>query len=92
MQAAQRLRKSLGLFRVAVHTRDYILSVMLKGKITAVEELSALRSGADAAAALAATGSVTGQPPRRSTPWDLWLKRSFAAMGPQQNMLNSTWI
>ena len=45
MRAAERLRERLGLFRVAVHTRDYILSIMMKGKITAAEELSALQQG-----------------------------------------------
>ncbi len=68
IQAAERLRERLGLFRVAVHTRDYILSVMLKGKITAGEELSALQGGTDAAAALAATGSVAGEPPIEVNP------------------------
>ena len=83
MQAAERLRERLGLFRVAVHTRDYILSVMLRGKITAREELFALQSGVEAAAALAATGLVTGEPPREINPWGLRLKRNFAAMVPQ---------
>jgi ADP-dependent phosphofructokinase/glucokinase len=77
MQAAQRLRERLGLFRVAVHTRDYILSVMLKGKITATDELSALQSGADAAAALAATGFVTGEPPEEVNPVGLEAKEEF---------------
>ena len=81
MQAAERLRENLGLFRVAVHTRDYILSVMLKGKITAVEELSALQSGADGAAALAATGFVTGQPPEEINPVGLKAKEEFCSNG-----------
>jgi ADP-dependent phosphofructokinase/glucokinase len=81
MQAAERLRESLGLFRVAVHTRDYILSVMLKGKITAVEELSALQSGADGAAALAATGFVTGKPPEEVNPVGLKAKEEFCSNG-----------
>ena len=81
MQAAERLRERLGLFRVAVHTRDYILSVMLKGKITAVEELSALQSGADAAAALAATGYVTGEPPEEVNSVGLEAKEEFCRNG-----------
>ncbi len=64
MQAAKRLRKRLGLFRVAVHTRDYILSAILEEKINATDELSALQNGVDAAAALAATGSAKGEPPQ----------------------------
>ncbi|MFA6373116.1 MAG: ADP-dependent glucokinase/phosphofructokinase [Methanothrix sp.] len=81
MQAARRLRESLGLFRVAVHTRSYILSVMLPGKITAVEELSALQSGADAAAALAATGFVTGEPPKEVNSVGLEAKEEFCRNG-----------
>ena len=81
MQAANRLRKSLGLFRVAVHTRDYILSVMLVGRITAVEELSALQSGVGAAAALAATGYVTGEPPEVENLVGLEAKEEFCRNG-----------
>lgn len=62
LEAAERLRRSLGLQRVAVHTRDYILSVMLD-LIPAEEEAKALTCGADAAAALASTGSLEGNPP-----------------------------
>ena len=81
MQAAERLREKLGLFRVAVHTRDYILSVMLPGKITAKEELSALQSGVDAAAALAATGYVTGEPPEVENLVGLEAKEEFCRNG-----------
>jgi ADP-dependent phosphofructokinase/glucokinase len=81
MQAANRLRKRLGLFRVAVHTRDYILSVMLPGKITAIEELSALQSGTKAAAALAATGFLTGEPPGEVNPAGLEAKEEFCRNG-----------
>ena len=81
MQAAERLRKSLGLFRVAVHTRDYILSVMLRGKITAEEELSALQQRTDAAAALAATGFVTGEPPEEVNSVGLEAKEEFCRNG-----------
>jgi ADP-dependent phosphofructokinase/glucokinase len=76
-QAAGRLRERLGIFRVAVHTREYIISTMLKGKITATEELSALQSGADAAAALAATGSLTGEAPREVNPAGLKARDEF---------------
>ncbi|MBN1235244.1 MAG: hypothetical protein JW999_04240 [Methanotrichaceae archaeon] len=81
MQAAQRLQERLGLFRVAVHTRDYILSVMLEGKITAVEELSALQQGTDAAAALAATGSITGDLPEEVNYVGLEAKEQFCCNG-----------
>jgi len=81
MREAQSLRRSLGLFRVAVHTRDYILSIMLPGKITALEELSALQSGADAAAALAATGLVSGEPPQEVNPAGLEAKEEFCRNG-----------
>ena len=81
MQAAEHLRESLGLFRVAVHTRDYILSVMLPERITAKEELSALQSGVDAAAALAATGYVTGEPPQVENLVGLGDKEEFCRNG-----------
>ena len=81
MQAAEHLRESLGLFRVAVHTRDYILSVMLPERITAKEELSALQSGVDAAAALAATGYVTGEPPQVENLVGLEDKEEFCRNG-----------
>jgi ADP-dependent phosphofructokinase/glucokinase len=81
MRTAQRLRESLGLFRVAVHTRDYILSVMLQGKITPEEELSALQSGTDAAATLAATGSATGLPPEEVNSVGLEDKEEFCRNG-----------
>lgn len=64
MQAAESLQDRLGIFRVAVHTRDYILSVMRKGRMSAKSELLALESGVNAAAALAATGSLKGTPPQ----------------------------
>jgi ADP-dependent phosphofructokinase/glucokinase len=53
----------MGIFRIAVHTRDYILSMMRKGRIDAKKELSALEMGVKAASALAATGSLKGAPP-----------------------------
>jgi ADP-dependent phosphofructokinase/glucokinase len=81
MRAAQSLRKKLGLFRVAVHTRDYILSVMLPGKITAKDEISALQSGADAAAALASTGYVTGKLPDVVNPVGLEANEEFCRNG-----------
>jgi ADP-dependent phosphofructokinase/glucokinase len=81
MQAAERLRERLGLFRVAVHTRDYILSVMLRGMITAREELFALQGGVEAAAALAATGSATGEPPGETNPVGLKAKEEFCRKG-----------
>ena len=81
MRAVKRLRKRLGLFRVAVHTRDYILSVILEEKITAREELSALQSGVDAAAALAATGSVNGEPPLEDNSAGLEARMAFCHNG-----------
>ena len=63
--AADRLQDKTGIFRVAIHTGDYILSVMQEGRISAQDELSALQSGADAAASLAACGSVRAAPPEQ---------------------------
>ncbi len=67
LEAAKRLRRSLDLPRVAVHTRDYILSIMLD-IVPALEEANALTRGADVAAALASTGSVEGEPPVEVNP------------------------
>ncbi len=83
VQAAQELRERLGLFRVAVHTRDYILSVILDAKITAEEEITALQSGADAAAALAATGYVAGEPPEEVNSAGLLAREEFCRSGAE---------
>lgn len=77
MQAAKRLRNSLALPRVAVHTRDYILSLMMKGLMNPEDELRALTRGTDAAAALAATGSMTSQPPEVVNPIGLEAREEF---------------
>ena len=83
MQKAAGLREHLGIFRVSVHTRDYILSIMEEGKITAKEELLSLQKGADAAAALAATGSAKGMPPDEINPRGLEAKREFCRQGAE---------
>ena len=62
LREAEGLRRRQGLFRVAVHTRDCILSVMKAGRITPSQELAALQCGTNAAASLAATGSAAGNP------------------------------
>ena len=67
MMAAERLRNDFGFARVAVHTKDYILSVM-KLPISPKDELKALIRGADAAASLAASGSINGTPPTEVNP------------------------
>ena len=61
MQGAKLMQKHLGIFRVAVHTRDFILSIMDNGRIAAEDEMSALESGVNAASELAATGSLKGK-------------------------------
>lgn len=81
VQKAARLREDLGIFRVAVHTRDYILSIMEEGRITAREELLSLQKGADAAAALAATGSVAGEPPEEVNSEGLLAREEFCRSG-----------
>ena len=81
VQKAAGLREHLGIFRVSVHTRDYILSIMEEGKITAKEELLSLQKGADAAAALAATGSAKGMPPVEVNPRGLEAQREFCQKG-----------
>ena len=81
MQKAAGLREHLGIFRASVHTRDYILSIMEEGKLTAREELLSLQKGADAAAALAATGSAKGMPPDEINPKGLEAQREFLQQG-----------
>ena len=83
VQKAAGLREHLGIFRVSVHTRDYILSIMEEGKITAKEELLSLQKGADAAAALAATGSAKGMPPNEVNPRGLEAQREFCRLGAE---------
>ncbi|MDD5257133.1 MAG: ADP-dependent glucokinase/phosphofructokinase [Methanothrix soehngenii] len=83
MQKAAGLREHLGIFRISVHTRDYILSIMEEGKITAKDELLSLQKGADAAAALAATGSAKGMPPVEVNPRGLEAKREFCRQGAE---------
>lgn len=80
LAAAERLRRSLGLKRVAVHTRDYILSVMLD-QISAEEEARALTCGADAAATLASTGSLEGMLPEGVSPGGLIARDEFIDEG-----------
>lgn len=83
VQKAAGLREHLGIFRVSVHTRDYILSIMEEGKITAKDELLSLQKGADAAAALAATGSAKGMPPVEVNPRGLEAQREFCRLGAE---------
>jgi ADP-dependent phosphofructokinase/glucokinase len=80
MEAVMHLRDELGLSRVAVHTRDYIMSVM-KGLIAPEDEVRALRCGADAAAALAASGSIEGQLPKEVNPAGLKAREEFILAG-----------
>ena len=83
VQKAARLREDLGIFRVSVHTRDYILSIMEVGRLTANEELLSLQRGADAAAALAATGSAKGMPPDEINPRGLEAQEEFCRQGAE---------
>ena len=80
MEAAQKLRDDLGICRVCVHTRDYILSVILD-LIPAEREVRSLMRGTDAAAALAATGSAMGQPPAEVNPAGLQARDEFCRQG-----------
>ena len=65
-----------------MHTRDYIISVM-KGLIPPEREVDALTRGADAAAALAATGSITGLPPTEVNPTGLDARNEFLLDGAE---------
>lgn len=61
--AAELLQDKTGIFRVSVHTREYIISTMRDGLLSARDEILALQSGVDAAASLAACGSIRESPP-----------------------------
>ena len=69
---------------MAVHTSDYIISVM-RGLIPPEKEVEALTRGADAAAALAATGSITGMPPDEVNPAGLDARDEFLRIGAVPN-------
>lgn len=80
MEAVQQIRERLDLSRVAVHTRDYIISDMV-ALIPPEKEIAALTKGADAAAALAATGTITGPPPEQMNPMGLKARDEFLQNG-----------
>jgi ADP-dependent phosphofructokinase/glucokinase len=80
MEAVQKLRERLELSRVAVHTRDYIISVMTD-LISPEKEIAALTKGANVAAALAATGTITGLPPEQMNPVGLKVRGEFLQDG-----------
>ena len=61
--AAELLQDKTGITRVSVHTRKYIISTMRDGLLSARDEILALQSGVDAAASLAACGSIREAPP-----------------------------
>ena len=61
--AAELLQDKTGITRVSVHTREYIISTMRDGLLSAQDEILALQSGVDAAASLAAFGSMRAAPP-----------------------------
>lgn len=80
IEAVQQLKEHLELSRVAVHTRDYIISVMTD-RIPPDKEVAALTKGADCAAALAATGTIAGSPPEQINPVGLKARDEFLQDG-----------
>jgi ADP-dependent phosphofructokinase/glucokinase len=62
MEAARGLRSHLGVSRVCVHTREYVVSAV-RGLIGPEDEISAIEQGVGMAATLAATGSISGERP-----------------------------
>lgn len=80
MEAALRLRANLGVRRIGIHTRDYILSAM-KGPIEPEAEIKALTRGADAAASVASTGSVMSPPPKEVNACGLVARDEFCQEG-----------
>jgi ADP-dependent phosphofructokinase/glucokinase len=80
MAAAERLRDRLEISRVAVHTGDYILSVT-REFIPAEKEVAALAKGAEAAAAVAATGRIGGAVAAQVNPEGQAAAREFCKEG-----------
>lgn len=62
LEAARRLRSHLGISRICVHTREYVVSAV-RDLIGPKEEIAALERGVGVAATLAATGSIFGERP-----------------------------
>jgi ADP-dependent phosphofructokinase/glucokinase len=62
LEAARRLRSHLGISRICVHTREYVVSAV-RGLIGPEDEISAIEQGVGKAATLAATGSIFGERP-----------------------------
>lgn len=80
VEAALRLRANLGVRRIGIHTRDFILSAM-KGLIEPEAEIKALTSGANAAASMASTGSVMSPPPKEVNAVGLMARDEFCQEG-----------
>jgi ADP-dependent phosphofructokinase/glucokinase len=62
LEAAWRLRSHLGISRICVHTREYVVSAV-RGLIGPEDEILAIEQGVGKAATLAATGSIFGERP-----------------------------
>jgi ADP-dependent phosphofructokinase/glucokinase len=80
MEAAGRLRQSLGIVRISVHTRDFVISVS-EGWIDPEQEVDALTFGADVAGALVETGRVTGRPPAKTRSVGACAREEFCREG-----------
>ncbi|NMB86621.1 MAG: ADP-dependent glucokinase [Methanosaeta sp. PtaB.Bin018] len=80
VEAALRLRADLGVRRIGVHTRDFILSAM-KGLIEPEAEIEALTRGANAAASMASTGSAMSPPPKEVNAAGLLARDEFCQDG-----------
>jgi len=81
IMAAELLQDKTGISRVSVHTRDYILSVIRDGLLPAQDEILALQSGVDAAASLAAGGSIRSAPPEGYNEMGLAAARELRRLG-----------
>jgi ADP-dependent phosphofructokinase/glucokinase len=62
MKEAEDLRDLLGIPRICIHTKDFIVSA-IKGTISPADEVKALEYGALVAAGLAYSGKVMARPP-----------------------------
>jgi len=80
MKAGLKLKRSLGISRIGIHTRDYILSIISQPLNPQIEIAASLR-GISAAASMAATGSIAGPPPKEINAAGLAARDEFCRDG-----------
>lgn len=80
MEAGLKLKRSLGVSRVGIHSRDFILSIISE-PLAPADEIAASLRGIGAAASVAATGSIAGQPPKEINAAGIAARNEFCGDG-----------